>query len=301
MHFYELAYKVYEEEGNKCNELYSQAIEWLESLGFPYSKNRFGKYKKAIDQIDTFSKNESDDEFKTWLHEFLNAHLEITEIIRIYNDVSKYNFIDYIEQLKMVTKGQEFRTSSAKDQSRDFTFELSMAARFIRSGFEVKLNQLADVVAKREDTPKIYVECKRIKSLSKVRKNIKKANEQLRTRLSRDNSSRSRGLVALNINDILNENCNMFVFDNIEKFQQFNSEILNQFVLNNEEELKAKKFEKVLGVFCEHIDQAFLYDRDPPAIANCRGVKLYQYSRKKEDLELIATLAQSLSNQNLYG
>lgn len=302
MKLYELDYDIYVEEGKKIEGLYSQATDWLDSIGLPYSKTRFGKYKKDIQRFysDINKKNENENEIKAEFHSFLNAHSEITEIIRIYNDVSKSEQYDYIDQLKKVTSGQPFRNNTANDNSRDFAFELTMAARFIRSGFEVNLNQLADVVAKREDTPQIYVECKRIKSLSKVAKNIKKANEQLKRRLARENSKLPRGLVAINVNDLINPNSNMFVVDSIERLQNFNSENLNQFVIDHEMEFNTKKFNKVLGVFCEQINQAFLFDREVPAVANCRGVKFYQYSTNEPDINLIEMLAKDLANQNLY-
>jgi len=300
MKFYNYAYEIYEEEGKKIGELYLQATEWLSSIGLPYSKSRFGKYKRILDDFGTDIDKGDDGAFKTRLYEFLNAHAEVTEIVRIYNELCEYSFTDYIDQLKRVTSGQAFRNVSAKDQSRDFAFELTMAARFIRGGFEVKLNQLADVIAKREDTPKIYVECKRIKSLSKVATNIKKANEQLKKRLSLDKSSFPRGLVAINVNDLINPNNNMMLIENVESLQRINSDNLNQFVQEHEGNFNAKRFSKNLGVFCEHIDQAFIHERTPPAVANCRGVKFYQYPASASELDIISKLATSLSNQSVF-
>jgi len=300
MKFYDYAFNVYEEEGGKLVELYSEATEWLTSIGLPYSKSRFGKYQKVIENYGAGIDKDDEWTVKTKLYEFLNAHAEITEIVRIFNELNTYGFRNYIEQLKKVTSGQAFRNVSAKDQSRDFSFELTMAARFIRGGFEVSLNQLADVVAKREDTPKIYVECKRIKSLSKVPTNIKKANEQLKKRLSQDSSSYPRGLVAINVNDLLNPNNDMIVVDNIQNLQKLNSKNLNRFVIDHEDDFNAKRFNKCLGVFCEHIDQAFIHDRTPAAVANCRGVKFYQYPAKGIELGTIDKLVSSLSNQSIF-
>jgi hypothetical protein len=296
----ELPYDVYVEEGEKIGQLYLQATEWLTSIGIPYSKTRFGKYKKVLDHFDADIDKGDEEAFKARLHEFLNAHAEVTEIVRIYNELSEYTFTDYIDQLKKVTSGRTFRNISAKDQSRDFAFELTMAARFMRGGFTVNLNHLADVVAKREDTPKIYVECKRIKSLSKIKANIKKANQQLKTRLNQDRSNLPRGLVAINVNDLINPNNNMMVIENIDKLQKINSHNLNQFVQDNVESFNAARFSKNLGVFCEHVDQAFIFDRTPVAVANCRGVTLYQYHNNGNEIELINKLANSLSNQTIF-
>jgi hypothetical protein len=300
MKLYELPYDVYEEEGKKIGQLYLQATEWLTSIGIPYSKTRFGEYKKVLDHFDANWDKGDDEAFKVRLHKFLNAHAEAIEIVRIYNELSEYTFTDYIDQLKKVTSGKAFRNTSAKDQSRDFAFELTMAARFIRGGFTVNLNHLADIVAEREDTPRIYVECKRIKSLSKIKANIKKANQQLKTRLSQNASNLPRGLVAINVNDLINPNNNMMVIEHIDRLQQINSHNLNQFVQDNVESFNTARFSKSLGVFCEHIDQAFIHDRTPMAVANCRGVTLYKYHESGNEIDIINKLANSLSNQSIF-
>ena len=49
-------------------------------------------------------------------------------------------------------------------------FELTKASRFINAGFEVQFNHLADIVAVKEGFPKIFIECKRIRSPKRVQK-----------------------------------------------------------------------------------------------------------------------------------
>ncbi len=280
---------------------YELAISWLDSLGLPYSKTRFGGYRKAIYDFERRLTTDTEEEFQRTFYQFLNAHSEIVEIIRIYNDLHKFNFSDYIDQLRKVTGGQGFRNGSAKDQSRDFAFELTMAARFVRGGFAITLNNQADVIAKREDTPKIYVECKRIKSGSKISKNISKANSQLKKRLSLDLSNKSRGFVAINVNDVVNPKNTMLIVPSAAILQEYNSENLDKFALDNEDNFKAGKFSKCLGVFCEQTDQAYLHETERPTIANCRGVKFYMYTYSASNDELIVNLAASLSNQHIRG
>ncbi len=143
-----IPYDYYVVEAGKILKNYNEVVDWLNSIGFIYSKTRFGGYKKIIESFLTGSMEISNTEIEieSRLHEYLNAHSELTEITRIYNDVSKYQVLsDYTVQMKKVMSGQAFRNYSEKDQSRDFAFELTMAARFIRGGYNAELNQLADI------------------------------------------------------------------------------------------------------------------------------------------------------------
>lgn len=299
MKFYDIKFDTYVHEAKKLTDQYLLAMDWMTSLGMPFSKTRFGEYKRTI---DLFSNGDFDNEKESeeLFHKLLNAHGEVSEIVRIHDQLKDNDGGDFIEQLKKVTGGQEFRNISSKDQSRDFSFELSMAARFIKGGFEVVLNKLADIEATKNGCHKVYVECKRIKSRSKISSNVKKANEQLRKRISRDRSSQSRGLVAINVNELINPNNSMIVSPTTDSFQVFNSRNLDRFVVDNERDINSNKFNKCLGVFCEQSDQAIIYERDPLAIANCRGAKLYQYINKGKDLELLKLLAINLANQDAF-
>lgn len=295
-----IPYDFYVVEAEKMLKSYNQVVDWLNSIGFIYSRTRFGGYKKIIESFLSELKEISVTEFESRLHEYLNAHSELVEITRIYNDVSTYQELSYYtDQMKKVMSGQPFRNHSAKDQSRDYAFELTMAARFIRGGYKAELNQLADIVVTKDNSPKIYVECKRIKSIKKISANVGAANEQLKKRLSLDNSSKSKGLVAINVNDILNPNNNMLAMKNASTLQKFNSDQLDDFVIKHMAQFESKKFNKSLGVFCEYISQGFIYDT-APAICNCRGVKLYQYKSRGVDEETLNKLANSLSNQNVF-
>jgi hypothetical protein len=206
----DLPYDVFKEDEKKVKAQYAEALEWLKELGLPAVESRLGKYKKVIDNFLVklqLSKDDVSDE-KT-IHEYLNAHMEAAEVVRIFNSLSNRNFFEFSEQLKKVTAGQPFRNVSKHDPSRDFMFELTTASRFINGGFEVQLNQLADVVAVKEGFPKIFVECKRIRSPKRVKDNVKKANEQLKKRIALDKSKLCKGIVALNVNELINPDNDM--------------------------------------------------------------------------------------------
>ncbi|WP_016955773.1 hypothetical protein [Catenovulum agarivorans] len=301
MKFYEYAYKVYQYENQHITSKLKIALAWLDSLGISYSKTRIGDYTRKIEEFERiFDSNCSEEQIKFELQNVLNAHQELTEIIRIYSGLTNVDSEEYLAQLKKATSGQAFRNSAKSDQSRDFLFELTVASRFIQGGFHVTLNHTADIVANKANYPTLYVECKRIKSPAKLEVNIKKASEQLRKRLLNGGKSSSRGMIAINVNDVINPQNDFVIVDNVELFQKAHSYNLDLFVRENESKFNAKKLDKCLGVMIEQTMQAYIVNRDPNATVNCRGVKFYQYSTKKSDLQFIDELSKSLANQNSF-
>jgi len=292
----DLPFDIFQEDGEKIKTQYIEALEWLKSLGLPVIGTRLGKYKKVIESFGENAKILKDDfSAEKIFHEFLNAHMEAVEVIRIYKTLLHRDFSEFSDQLKKVAAGQAFRNRS-KDSSRDFMFELTTASRFIKSGFEVQLNQLADVVVIKEGFPKIFVECKRIKSQKKIRENVKKANEQLKKRISLDKSSLCKGVVALNVNELINPDNDMIGIDSVGNLQRMSSGLLESFVEVNKSSLEAKGFNKCLGVLVEATMQGY-YVSGRCSIINCRGAKFYQY--KKANAKLVRDISMLISNQNV--
>jgi hypothetical protein len=295
----ELPYDSYVKSGEYLFSSYLEACEWLDEFGFEFKKTRFGQYKKEMELFSRkLDENKSSEELESAFHAHLNAYAEATEIVRIRSALEGNEFDHYRERLKKVVSGSAFRNTSLKDQSRNFSFELTMAARFIKGGFDVELNNIADIVVF-VDGVKIYVECKRIRSGKSIESNIKKANEQIKRRLDKDSSKKPRGLIAININDILNPSNDMLVVETIEELQRFNSEQLNEFISHFEDQLRKREQKKTLGVFCEYISQSLVTKREPMAICNCRGAKLYQYQTGTSDQSLIRKIAEKSANQSV--
>jgi hypothetical protein len=296
----DLPYDVFKEDGNKIKSQYADALQWLKGLGLPAIESRLGKYKKVIDNFgENLELSKDDVSAEKTFHEFLNAHMEAVEVIRIYNTLSHHDFLEFSEQLKKVTAGQAFRNVSKNDPSRDFMFELTTASRFINGGFEVKLNHLADIVAVKKGFPKIFVECKRIRSPKRIQDNVKKANEQLKKRIASDKSKLCKGIIALNVNELINPENDMSVVNNVGDLQRMSSKLLESFVQSNERNLESKKFNKCLGVLIEATMEGYTIDSDAHRTINCRGAKLYQYENSNSDEKLVKEIGMLISNQNI--
>jgi len=175
--------------------LYRETCEWFSSIGFEWADTRYGIYENHFAKFEELAElkgaSSVDIEIK---HAFDNAYLEANEIVRVYSDLRQFEHTQFYEQLRKALSGQEYRGRVDNDQARDFLFELSTATRFLRAGCEVELSEVCDIVAEIPEGT-IFIECKRMKSVNKIAKNIKKASEQIKKRIGKKPSTKLMGMV----------------------------------------------------------------------------------------------------------
>ncbi|EOG7627175.1 hypothetical protein ACLINQ_004339 [Vibrio parahaemolyticus] len=284
-------------EGKQVEEAYADACEWISSFGVPYQKTRFGAYEKDLEE---FLKGGGPKDAKESVTVFMNAHKEAAELVRIMNVYKSFDADEILEPIKKMTSGQRFRNATTKDQSRDFAFELGVASRFIKAGYTVDLRGISDLVVDIDGT-RLYVECKRMKSFKQLGKRVQEANKQIRTRLSTDRSSKSRGMIALNVTDIVMENDTPIIFPKIEDYQQASAYTLKNFVMSNKEILGNKRVNKCLGVLTEFTTQGIIFEPDEKemAFANIREGNVFQYPMSKTEHEFLNSFWKKLGNQNI--
>ncbi len=102
-----------------------------------------------------------------------------------------------------------------------------MAARFLKAGYEVDLRTITDIEVQIGDR-KLYVECKRIKSVKQLGKRISKANNQIRTRINKEISNKNRGMIALNLTDLLNPDSRPIITKSINDYSHNSFAKLNR-------------------------------------------------------------------------
>ncbi|MDQ2166432.1 MULTISPECIES: hypothetical protein [Vibrio] len=284
-------------EDKQVEEAYVEACEWISSFGVPYQKTRFGAYEKDLEE---FLKGGGPKDAKESVTVFMNAHKEAAELVRIMNVYKSFDADEILEPIKKMTSGQRFRNATTKDQSRDFAFELGVASRFIKAGYTVDLRGISDLVVDIDGT-RLYVECKRMKSFKQLGKRVQEANKQIRTRLSTDRSSKSRGMIALNVTDIVMENDTPIIFPKIEDYQQASAYTLKSFVMSNKDTLGNKRVNKCLGVLTEFTTQGIIFEPDEKemAFANIREGNVFQYPMSKMEHEFLNSFWKKLGNQNI--
>ena len=279
--------------------MYSDVCDWFSKLGFVYTRNRYGLYKKHFEQFLEIVKNQSVDELKgellTFKKSFDNAYLEVNEIIRIYNNLKGIDSKEFLEQIKKVASGHEFRANGESDQARDFLFELSVASRFIKAGYSVSLSGICDVVVDMGAEGTLFVECKRIKSENKLDTNIKKANKQITKRIKSFASSKVKGLVAVNITDLLPQT-NRFYPDSMNASTAIHRGVSNNYVKNRMIKFTSGQNNKCYGVLCESAMMHYLSaESEIPGFTYSRHTEYLGYL----DSPVFESLSKKLSNQDI--
>jgi hypothetical protein len=295
----ELPYHPYLEKGHNILSEYKQACAWLDSLGINFKKSRFGKYQKEIQAFERTIKSDIDTEDKiSAFYSFINSYAEATELIRIKNALQHIESSKYLSQLKKATAGQIFRNIASNDSSRDFFFELTLAARLINTGYSVTVDELADSIAYINGA-KVFFECKRITSQKMVKDRVKQASTQLKRRFLNEMSKNIKGIICLNVTELLNPHLVMIVGEDIHELKNIHSELLTSFVMSHKEELNINDRENILGVICEFNMYGYIKSQNPLAVINCRGIKFLQYNISQENEKFVREFAVKISNQKL--
>lgn len=184
-----------------------EACDWLESLGINYSPTRVGRYKAIFSALarhqlaGTLSAFYDEYTFEAWV----NAAHEVAEVGRMFEGLTGNSDPNLTARLREALKSHELFVLDTQDRSgRDFSFELSTAAKFARCGYAIDFGHDADLkVAIGSYT--FFVECKRLKSAQKVQRRIKDGLGQLHKRyVKSEDPQNSRGLLALSIGRTVN-------------------------------------------------------------------------------------------------
>lgn len=171
-------------------------ITWLEGLGVPATNSRYVRYSKHIDAFFATDDPQTE-EGRTKFSGMTRAYRECLDIILIYKAFVNERHEKFLEKLKKVVSGQDVPAARDAGESRNYLFELLVAARFKSAGYFIDFGFLTDVVAKRQ-VHTVYGECKRISSERKMEANIRDAADQLSKQVSALNAGAS-GLIFVDV------------------------------------------------------------------------------------------------------
>lgn len=195
----------YEKENQTNQEFilenFDKLIKWLEELEIRTDIGRISEYKKFINSIRSKQEN-----YLLYLPIIANYNKEILELIWIYKNFFDFEINTKLRNfIKSTLKGAILPNyeSSKKDDSRNYLLELRVASYLLKSNFKIDLEQDCDVVASRNNV-KLYIECKKIHSISMLQKRVKEAENQLDKRLKNDNSKTAKiGIIWLDLSSII--------------------------------------------------------------------------------------------------
>lgn len=265
-------------------------------MGFEWAITRYGAYEKHFSDFERFA--ESGDKSSINIdvkRAFDNAYLEANEIIRVYSDLQHIDQSDFQGQLRKVLGGQEYRGRVDNDQARDLLFELSTAARFLRAGYKVELSGPCDIVAEIPEG-RVYIECKRIKSIKKISKNIKKATMQIKKRIGRNLRAKALGLVAVNVTDLISFP-SFLMPDSPKAATELHRTLSNKFLNDQRSELTPKSASRrLLAVMVESSAMWYLSERSSiSGLAYTRHTNFIQLAEPR----VIEALAPRICNQDI--
>lgn len=134
----------------------------------------------------------------------MNDLHESQEILEACDQFADLNEPGLIERLKTILSGVPELHKETSSEPRNILFELVMAAMLKREGLEFHLDRIEDVSFEFIGSP-WFMECKRIRSKSKLRERINNAALQIVERCDNSQNSEAKGIIALDVSKLLND------------------------------------------------------------------------------------------------
>jgi hypothetical protein len=196
---------------------------WLEGLGINYSPTRVGRYRKIFSSI---ARHQDANTLNTFFEEYsraslVNAAHEVAELVRIFEGLSQTRDTSFVSRLRDALKGHElFVLDDNNSSGRDFTLELSIAAKFVRADLPVDFGHNADLCTQFQDH-EFFVECKRLKSSKQIERRIKEGLTQLKQRYAdSEDPLAARGILVLGTTKLVNSELGVLKAENQESLDE---------------------------------------------------------------------------------
>lgn len=160
-----------------------EIISWMEDLGLPARNSRYARYEEHINKFYRDGTDPLSDEGKQSFKELNQAYRECIDIYLVHKCFQHVRHPNFIATLRKVIAGQDVPDLYAAGASRNFLFELLVAARFHLAGYVIDFDDTSDVVAKRDGVV-VRAECKRVASEKQLEKRVNCAAGQLATAMA---------------------------------------------------------------------------------------------------------------------
>nr|WP_294350893.1 phage exclusion protein Lit family protein [Providencia sp.] len=225
----------------------SHVLEWLKRKGLNALNSRYSRYEKDVDQFFSCDDPTAIDG-RAKFDKLTNSYIECLNIVLIHRAFRDEASQGFVNRLSKIIDGQDHPDASSAGSSRDYLFELLIAARMSLSGYKIDFNKITDVVAENDEFL-VFGECKRLSSEKKFEENFKKAGKQIISQ-AKGIPQRVYGLVFLDVSSCLS-NIPKMELSNAEAAQKVINESLEAFEARNEskiEQLTERFAEASLGV-----------------------------------------------------
>lgn len=246
------------------------------------SSTKFGIYKKTLQDIDKMGSSDFSN-----LIAIMNRYKELNIFFKNSNNIifNKKDLIKIIEGKALI--------DDSKEEFNNIFFELSMAIRFSKAFnkdfFKIDLTSICDLII----NDSIAVECKYIHGENRLEENIKKAIQQINSRV--ENGLAKFGIIALDISNLIDK----------EKVGKFSEEIFKEFVLSIEKLEKTSFVSDVIkedGIYSSVINNSNFRNIIKSFSSHCLEQKIYESlhvnlrNRINSEKNIVAVIFQSYNN-----
>jgi len=235
---------------------YLAAMGWMAGLGIKLNPGRTSHYERIVGHWKSAYRTATADEGRQIFPDFVSSMFEIFDFVSIYKafeSVPAHQLKSVIEKLQKGVNGPINAADETPESTaaRNFLFEATTAAKAHRpdKGIEVILDARSDTGI-RLNGKKLWVECKRITTVSKIESNTRKASSQLETILAGERGSGHRGIVAIDISKILNRGDKIFVTQNDEELLASVDRTMDRFIQEHShiwERIYERRHRKIIG------------------------------------------------------
>ena len=243
-----------EVEGRVLEEM----LTWLDRLGAGINGNRIAIYRKIFETIKRHRRADTPEKMATELSplEVANAFHELGELFQIWHGLKSFDNPIIRRKLAKAVTGTPmlFKELPNKSEPRNTLFELIIAALLRLAGVQIEFRDPDDVVARILHTP-VLVECKRIQNPARFDERFDQAKNQLVTNLKNENSSRSRGIIAIDVSKTQNSGTSFLAAASSCEARASLTRVANEFCIQH-----LKVFQRPLS---ETIFAAIVYLRIP--------------------------------------
>lgn len=226
-------------------------IEWMAELGARIDPARVSKYRQSFSSLLEVSSTKDEVKARVRFAEYVNCLYEVHELIEIHNGLCKFLPDDFLRsRVKTLASGPinyMHENSSSANKARNEAFELLLASRLAGSGLEPHLNHIADIACEAEGRP-VFFECKRPQSEEAIERNAKRANSQLKTRYSQASTSRSRGVICIEITKVVNPDFDMLPYESSEDINGWLTNVIDVFSEQYARKIESFKHRKTIAI-----------------------------------------------------
>lgn len=233
---------------------YAAAIAWMAGLGIELQHGRTQHYDKVLQHWKDAYQTAPAEEGQRVYPDFVSAMFEIHDFVRVYTafkDVPAAALTHIVDKLRRAVTGPIHRVDEtpASTAARNFLFEAATMAVGHQPALGLRALLDAPDAGFAFQSRNVWIECKRIGSVSAIEENVRKASRQLTGPLSRPGLGH-RGLVALDVSKVINCGDSIYMADDDQQLLAIVNRMMNGFIIEHSpiwESIYERRHRKLIG------------------------------------------------------